>query len=128
MGSLLRRIAIVSSFALTSGAPLAQTPTAVEYYHAAFDHYFVTALHSQSAALDGGAFGGSWVRTGETFVVWSQATGGASPTCRFFSASFAPKSSHFYTPFAAECTSLKAGADWQYEGDVFYLQLPDAAD
>jgi hypothetical protein len=127
MGSLLRRIAIVSSFALTSGAPLAQTATAVEYYHAAFDHYFVTALPSEIAALDGGAFGGSWVRTGETFVVWSQATGGASPTCRFFSASFAPKSSHFYTPFAAECTSLKAGADWQYEGDVFYLQLPDAA-
>ena len=127
MGWLLRSIGIVSSFALTSGAALAQTATAVEYYHAAFDHYFVTALPAEIAALDGGAFGGAWARTGGTFLVWNQATGGASPTCRFFSTSFAPKSSHFYTPFAGECTSRKADPNWQYEGDVFFLQLPDAS-
>src|SRR5262249_29742062 len=53
-------------------------------------------------------------------------TGGALPTCRFFSVIFAPKSSHFYTPYADECASLKAGTAWQYEAIAFYLLLPDA--
>ncbi len=38
-----------------------------------------------------------------------------------------PKSSHFYTPGAAECTGLKSSPDWQYESISFYLKLPDAA-
>ena len=48
------------------------------------------------------------------------------PTCRFFSTSFAPKSSHFYTPYEAECLSIRGNANWQYEAIAFYLQLPDA--
>ena len=46
--------------------------------------------------------------------------------CRFFSASYAPKSSHFYTPYPGECASLAAGSVWQLESTaVFYLVLPD---
>jgi hypothetical protein len=75
--------------------------------------------------LDGGAFGGVWHRTGQTFKVWSQPVGGALPACRFFSTSFAPKSSHFYTPSATECASLKSNPSWQYESIAFYLQLLD---
>jgi hypothetical protein len=47
-----------------------------------------------------------------------------SPTCRFFSTAFAPKSSHFYTPFPAECTTLKSNPGWQFESIAFYLQIP----
>jgi uncharacterized protein DUF5648 len=100
--------------------------TAVEYYYADWNFYFETSFPDEIAALDGGAFGGVWKRTGQTFKVWTQVTGTAAPTCRFFSTIFDPKSSHFYTPFADECASLKAGVAWQYEGIAFYIQLADA--
>jgi len=48
--------------------------------------------------------------------------------CRFFSGQkFAPKSSHFYTPYASECTTARANPDWIYEGDVMGWRLPDAS-
>jgi uncharacterized protein (TIGR03437 family) len=101
--------------------------TAVEYYYAAWDMYFVTAMADEIAALDGGAFGGAWKRTGQTFSVWPSALNAAAmPTCRFFSTIFSPRSSHFYTPFAGECSGLRAGVAWQYEGIAFYLALADA--
>ena len=118
---IARPIDIIVSAAVTSGT-LVQ---AIEYYYAAWDHYFVTSFPDDIVALDGGAYGGVWKRTGQTFNAWPQPNAAASPTCRFFSTSFAPKSSHFYTPYANECASLKAGAVWQYEGIAFYLQLPD---
>jgi Glycosyl hydrolases family 16/Repeat of unknown function (DUF5648) len=108
-------------------AATAQTQTAVEYYYSDWNFYFVTAFPDEIAALDEGAFGGLWKRTGQTFQVWPQATDGALPTCRFFSATFAPKSSHFYTPYADECAARKAEGIWQYEAIAFYLQLPDKA-
>ena len=105
---------------------IAQTQFAVEYYNPAWDHYFVTSFPEEIAALDGGAFGGTWKRTGQTFNVWSQPVGGALPTCRFFGTAFAPKSSHFYTPFTSECASLRSDPNWQFESIAFYLQLPYA--
>ena len=105
----------------------AQSLVAVEYYYAAWDHYFVTASQEEIAVLDGGAFGGVWKRTGETFSAWSQGTGGALPTCRFFSTAFNPRSSHFYTPYAKECSDLQAGSTWQFENIAFYVRLPDVS-
>ena len=101
------------------------TGTAIEYYHAGFNHYFITAEPAEAANLDGGAFGGVWSRTGQTFTVWTQAGPQTSEACRFFSAAFAPKSSHFYTPKATECSLLRAGQVWQYEGIAFHLRVPD---
>jgi len=46
-------------------------------------------------------------------------------TCRFFSTSFAPKSSHFYTPYLAECQKVQGNPDWQFEAIAFYIKLPD---
>jgi hypothetical protein len=46
---------------LSTGLP-AGNPTAVEYYHARFDHYFVTADADEIVALNAGAFEG-WVAT-----------------------------------------------------------------
>jgi uncharacterized protein (TIGR03437 family) len=100
---------------------------AVEYYYADWNFYFETAFPDEIAALDGGAFGGAWKRTGQTFDVWPSALNPAAmPACRFFSTIFAPKSSHFYTPFAGECAGLRAGNAWQYEGIAFYIALADA--
>ena len=79
------------------------------------------------AALDGGAFGGLWKRTGQTFTVWTEPKDGAPPTCPFFSVIFAPQGSHFYTDRAAECATLNQNAGWQYEAIAFYLQLNHSA-
>ena len=105
----------------------AETATAVEYYYAAWDQYFVTAFPEEIALLDGGAFGGVWQRTGQTFPVATQAVPPFVDTCRFFSVNFAPKSAHFYTPFASECAQVKANPDWQFESVSFYLALSDAS-
>jgi uncharacterized delta-60 repeat protein len=42
--------------------------TAIEYYHAVFDHYFITTSSDEVAALDGGFYQG-WSRTGQSFQV-----------------------------------------------------------
>jgi len=97
---------LVLSLAI-SAQTLAQTQAAVEYYYADWDYYFETSFPDEIAILDGGAFGGVWRRTGQTFTVWPQQLAATLATCRFFSTSFAPKSSHFYTPYDAECALRK---------------------
>ena len=47
--------------------------TVVEYYNAALRHFFITANPAEIANLDGGAFGGAWKRTGQTFGAWAMA-------------------------------------------------------
>jgi hypothetical protein len=112
-----------------SGAALPPPPpgaaAAVEYYHAEFDHYFVTAGADEIAKLDAGTFAG-WVRTGRQFNVYNAAATGRRAACRFFSNAFAPRSSHFYTPDAGECSTVRGNADWQFEGEVFYTMAPAA--
>jgi len=121
------------SASVTAAPPPSQTATAVEYYYDVWNFYFETSFPDEIAALDGGAFGGAWKRTGETFKVWPSASNPAAvPTCRFFSTAFTPKSSHFYTPFASEClfrqTDPASSAAWQLEtAAAFYLELTDAS-
>jgi probable HAF family extracellular repeat protein len=98
-------------------------PPAVEYRHAAFDHYFLTANADEIAKLDGGVFPG-WARTGQTIEVHPDAAAGTHPVCRFFSAAFDPKSSHFYTADRDECEKVKADPAWQYEGTAFNIAKP----
>jgi hypothetical protein len=93
----------------------------VEYYHAEFDHYFVTANLDEITKLDSGVFQG-WARTGYVFRALPLESGVAfkpTPVCRFFSTTFAPKSSHFYTADAGECATVKANPNWQFEDTVF---------
>ncbi|MBI4740368.1 MAG: hypothetical protein HY777_02160 [Betaproteobacteria bacterium] len=53
-------------------------------------------------------------------------TAGSSNVCRFFTEAFAPKSSHFYTPSAAECAGVKTNPVWQYEDLVFSITAASA--
>jgi hypothetical protein len=103
----------------------ATTLPAVEYHHAGFDHYFVTSLTDELTKLDEGTFTG-WARTGLSFNVAAPGAAGTNPVCRLFSASFAPKSSHFYSSDPAECELRKADPHWQFEGNVFSLGTTDA--
>jgi hypothetical protein len=98
---------------------------AIEYYHQAFDAYFLTVDISEIAALDRGTYAG-WQRT-ESWIRALGLDGVAAPVCRFWSGqTFAPKSSHFYTPYDWECSLAKGNNDWQFEGEVFAIMLPKA--
>jgi hypothetical protein len=108
--------------------------TALEYYHAGFDHYFITSLPNEIAALDNGTLTG-WTRTGRAFAVYNTASiGGLSPVCRFY---IPPQhgDSHFFSASPAECANIRARilTDPNYSGyveesaAVFYALLPDLA-
>ena len=97
----------------------------IEYYHAEFEHYFITSSLDEITKLDNGTFVG-WERTGKAFNVFVSGTPGSVDVCRFFSTSFAPKSSHFYTPDAAECAKVKNSPDWDFEDTVFNVVPPGA--
>ena len=61
--------------------PFANPPpkaTVVEFYNAALDHYFVSALPADIAALDSGNLKG-WARTGRTFNAYAGAAAGDEP-------------------------------------------------
>lgn len=100
-----------------------------EYFHEGFGHYFITADENEQVALDSRAFSG-WeypaipiAAVPNKFGFW-RAADGLQPICRFFSAAFAPKSSHFYTADASECEKVKANPDWEYEGIAGYVSVP----
>jgi hypothetical protein len=121
------RLLFIVSWGLATSLAVAATPIAVEYYHAGYGHYFVTASPQEIAKLDAGVFTG-WSRTGESFGVLDLDAPGAANVCRFWSGqTYAPKSSHFYTPFDWECAIVKGYPAWQYEGQVFSMMLSDAA-
>lgn len=102
--------------AFITGPAFVEGP-AIEYFHAAMGHYFMTADQDEIAALDQGYFAG-WARTGQSWNVWKEG-GGLKDVCRFFTVTFAPKSSHFYTANPAECALVKKNPDWQYEKIAF---------
>ncbi len=107
----------------TAPPPPLTTVTLIEYHHAAWDHYFITGIPDEITKLDNGVFVG-WARTGLSFKSYPLNTADSNTVCRFFSTSFTPRSSHFYTPFANECTIVKASPDWEFEGDVFNIPIP----
>lgn len=98
----------------------------VEYYHTVFGHYFMTADPDEIAGLDAGAYGGVFERTGAVLYARDGPVNGRAAVCRFFTVTFAPKSSHFYTADPAECAGVKENPDWQYEKVAFYIKVPVA--
>jgi hypothetical protein len=132
--SFLRRTCGALALAALAGASQSGSAAqvdAIEYYDAALDHYFTTALPAEISALDGGVFPG-WARTGLSFKVYDAGTVvfGAAAVCRFYGLPAAGLDSHFYSASVAECDAVKQkypGA-WMLESDnVFELYLPDLA-
>lgn len=117
------RVQVFNGQIFDAGPPAPATAGVVEYYNTNFNHYFVTTYTNEIALLDAGRFPG-WVRTGRTFSVWAADDGNMNGVCRFFNDTFAGKSSHFYTPFADECATVRANPNWQFEAIAFYVTLP----
>ncbi len=100
--------------------------TATEFYHPIFDHYFITAYQDEAANLAAGNLP-PWVPTGKKFNVWTGPATNITNVWRFFSASFAPKSGHFYTNNPIEAQSLLTGNVWSLEAsDAFYMMAAPA--
>jgi Ice-binding-like len=100
--------------------------TATEFYHPIFDHYFITAYQDEAANLAAGNLP-PWVPTGKTFNVWTGPGMNITNVWRFFSASFAPKSGHFYTNNPTEAQGLQNGNVWTLEAsDAFYMMASPA--
>lgn len=97
----------------------------IEYYHAAHDHYFISARQADIEALDSGRLPG-WTRTGMTFTAYPSFVAGTSAVCRYY---LPPASgdSHFFSASAQECAEVAA----KFPGfiledpEVMYMALPD---
>jgi hypothetical protein len=99
----------------------------VEFYNATLDHYFISSLPADIAALDSGTLKG-WARTGQVFKAYDAPAAGTSPVCRFY---LPPASgdSHFYSASPVECAEVAAKFPaFSYESQsVMHVGLPDAA-
>jgi hypothetical protein len=99
--------------------------SAVEFYHAGYDHYFVAASAQDIIDLDTGVHPG-WSRTGYSFNVWESAGGGTNPVCRYY---IPPGygDSHFFSAAPDECAIALVKFPWLFrETDAaFYISLPD---
>src|SRR5438046_625373 len=70
---------VPTNFLAASASAPGSPVTAVEFYNAALDHYFVSALEPDIDALDSGRIAG-WYRTGQTFRVYASGDiAGATP-------------------------------------------------
>ena len=121
----------ITAFAVFGGASPATAGLVdvVEFHHAAFDHYLVTADPVEIGKLDSGVFTG-WQRTGLSFngLDAGDTSPGARPVCRFYGLPSAGLDSHFLSASAIECdeVSAKFPLAWLYEsGDVFGSYLPN---
>ena len=101
----------------------------VEFYNSNLDNFFITADPAEQAAVDSGAAGPGWSRTGEYFNA-----GGPSKVCRFYGSLSPGPNSHFYTIDPAECQALKdlqastpiTEKRWNFESDDFFSSSPVA--
>jgi len=99
-------------------------PLAVEYFNATLGHYFMTAFPEEAAALDAGALGGAWKRTGFAFPVAPASDTLAVDVCRLFGTPSVGPNTHFYTGNPQECASLRANPLWMFEGMAFRIPMP----
>jgi Repeat of unknown function (DUF5648) len=113
------------AMALTSGVAIAVS--VVEFYNTNLDTYFLTADPNEAAAIDSGAAGPGWSRTGSNFNA-----GGPTPVCRFYGSLVPGPNSHFYTALADECAALKqlqavtppSQKRWNFESLDFATTVP----
>ncbi len=119
-----------TNFSGTSSSVPASPVTAVAYFNAALDHYFISSLAPDIDALDSGRIAG-WTRTAGSFRVFpTQASGGAgvSGVCRIY---IPPGrgDSHFFSASAQECSDTLTKFPFMLleTSTAFFVALPDTA-
>jgi serine protease len=99
-----------------------------EFYHAGLDHYFISADAPEISAIEQGAAGPGWVKTGQVFAASAVPASNLAPVCRFYGNPGLGPNSHFYTAQAEECALLKSQyqpteKSWRYEQTAFYISV-----
>jgi len=109
-------------------------PTAVEFYNAALDHYFVTTSEIEIADLDAGVHGG-WMRTGQQFDAYvrdpTPATSALplASVCRYYGLPAFGLDTHFYSALQEECQAVAILWPRRFTletADAFRAHLPKA--
>jgi hypothetical protein len=97
----------------------------VEFYHAVFDHYFISADPTEIGLLDAGTQIKGWARTSLSFNAYGPLRAGASPVCRFYIPP-ALGDSHFFGRGSDECASTaQHHPEFDYESpEVIDVILP----
>jgi len=126
---MLPRVFYVTCAALALGSmpaldAVAATVPVIEYYNASQDHWFITSLPTEIAALDSGKTPG-WTRSGWKFEAYPHIHAGTSPVCRFY-IPLEDGGSHFYSASAAECalTHSKFPSFREESAAVMHIHLP----
>lgn len=119
-----------------AGFPIRATPQpVVEFHNTYLNHYFLTIDAEEMAAIDSGAAGPGWIRTGLAFHAYRSpippgtycAEDCGVPVSRFYGTPGLGPNSHFYTAFADEAAQLRRpGTGWTFERVEFSIPLPDA--
>ena len=133
-----RSLSLVAMGLVEAAAAPSNVVTAVEFLYQPENRYFLTVDAGEATAIDNGAAGAGWQRTGFTFKAYStagEAPTGAVPVCRFYGSVTPGPNSHFFTASTAECQGLKdlqattpiTQPRWNYEGTAFRISEPDSA-
>lgn len=124
LGAVCAAATLCAASLASAVIPQSEQATAEEFYHAALDHYFITANDAEKEDLRSGKHPG-WTATGYKFAVIRAGSSyeGSAPICRFYSQTL---DSHFYSANAAECADVKAKFPdvWQHEADEVYRAFP----
>ena len=102
-------------------APANGEQIVVEFYNDYVNRFFLTAYAQEASAIDQGAAGPGWRRTGLLFKAYGNEAVSGHPVCRFQSPG---SNSHFYTIDAGECQLLASSPAWISEGHAFRALLP----
>ncbi len=110
---------------LTYAALASSSALAVEFYNAALNHYFITHIANEIALLDAGVAIKGWVRTGQSFNVYTSGQGATSPVCRYYIPP-GKGDSHFYGRGTVECDGTGAANPTFVNEDpnFFHVILP----
>lgn len=109
------------------GSAFTPSQSVLEFYNTTLNHYFITADPVEATAIDAGAAGPGWQRTGRGFRAWTAAVGvpaEAQPVCRFYGTPGLGPNSHFYTVDPLECDAVRQDPGWRFEGIAFYSIAP----
>jgi hypothetical protein len=117
----------ISQYNALIGGTASPVALAVEFYHAAFDHYFISSSLPDIIALGTGRLTG-WKPTLEDLPVVIAHKADTQPVCRFYIPP-AFGDSHFYSASVAECmeTAAKFPQLELESPNVFEIGLPDPA-
>src|SRR4029077_5771744 len=96
---------LLATFAFVVTPAHAKIIDVIEYYNASLNHYFMTSLPAEIAALDAGTIKG-WKRTGMEFRANEKPVNGTTAVCRYYIPA-EKGDSHFFSASKAECAKVR---------------------